>query len=41
LCWRYATTVARRYPELADFAALLERALGDRPIQASRECATA
>lgn len=41
LCWRYAMTVARRYPELADFAALLERALGDRPIQASRECATA
>ena len=29
LVWRYAITVARRYPELADFAALLERALGD------------
>lgn len=32
LVWRYALTVARRYPELADFAALLERALGERDI---------
>ena len=37
LCWRYAIGVARRYPELHDFAALLERALGDRDICANRE----
>ena len=37
LCWRYAIAVARRYPELADFAALLERALGEKDISASRE----
>jgi N-acetylmuramate 1-kinase len=37
LCWRYALTVAQRYPELAEFAALLERALGDRDICANRE----
>jgi N-acetylmuramate 1-kinase len=37
LCWRYAITVAHRYPELAEFAALLERALGSGDICASRE----
>jgi N-acetylmuramate 1-kinase len=37
LCWRYAISVAHRYPELAEFAALLEHALGDRDISTSRE----
>ena len=37
LCWRYAMAVARRYPELHAFAGLLERALGERDICASRE----
>ena len=37
LCWRYAIGVARRYPELHDFAALLERALGDKDIRTNRE----
>lgn len=37
LCWRYAIAVARRYPELHAFAGLLERALGERDICASRE----
>ena len=37
LCWRYAIDVARRYPELHDFATLLERALGERDVSASRE----
>ncbi len=37
LCWRYAIAVAHRYPELHAFAALLERALGEHDICASRE----
>lgn len=37
LCWRYAIDVARRYPELHAFAALLEGALGERDIRANRE----
>jgi N-acetylmuramate 1-kinase len=37
LCWRYAITVAQRYPELVEFAGLLERALDDRDICANRE----
>ncbi len=37
LCFRYALAVARRYPELHAFAALLERALGERDIRANRE----
>lgn len=37
LCWRYTIDVAHRYPELHDFARLLEGALGDRDIRASRE----
>ena len=37
LCWRYAIAIARRYPELHAFAALLERALGERDIRANRE----
>ena len=37
LVWRYTLTIARRYPELADFADLLERALGDRNITEHRE----
>lgn len=41
LCWRYAIGVARRYPELHDFAALLERALGDRDIRSNRELSAA
>ena len=41
LCWRYAIGVARRYPELHDFAALLERALGDKDICANRDLAEA
>ena len=36
LVWRYALDVARRYPELAAFAALLERALGERDITQPR-----
>lgn len=36
LVWRYAIGVARRYPELAAFAALLERALGERDITRPR-----
>ena len=41
LVWRYAIGVARRYPELAAFAALLERALGERDITQSRADASA
>ena len=41
LVWRYALGVARRYPELAAFAALLERALGDRDIARPRADAPA
>jgi aminoglycoside/choline kinase family phosphotransferase len=41
LVWRYAIDVARRYPQLADFAALLERALGPRDIRQPREDARA
>ncbi|MBL0165219.1 MAG: phosphotransferase [Xanthomonadales bacterium] len=37
LCWSYAISVARRYPELHAFAALLESALGERDIRANRE----
>ena len=37
LCWRYTIDVARRYPELHDFAALLEGALGERDIRVNRE----
>ncbi len=37
LCWRYAIDVTRRYPELHAFAALLERALGERDIRVNRE----
>jgi len=37
LCWRYAITVARRYPELQAFAALLEGALGERDMRVPRE----
>jgi aminoglycoside/choline kinase family phosphotransferase len=37
LCWRYAITVARRYPELHAFAALLEGALGERDLRMPRE----
>ncbi|HMM67206.1 MAG TPA: phosphotransferase [Dokdonella sp.] len=36
LVWRYAMAVAHRYPELAGFAALMERALGDTDISADR-----
>ncbi len=32
LTWRYTLDVARRYPELVDFADLLERARGERDI---------
>ncbi len=32
LVWRYVTSVAQRYPELAAFVALLERARGSRDI---------
>lgn len=32
LVWRYVISVARRHPEFTDFAALLERALGERDI---------
>lgn len=32
LVWHYAITVARRYPELSQFVALLERARGDRDL---------
>ena len=41
LTWRYVITVARRYPETAALADLLERALGDRDITAPRDEATA
>jgi aminoglycoside/choline kinase family phosphotransferase len=41
LVWRYAIGVAQRYPQLADFAALLERALGQRDIRQPREDARA
>ena len=41
LVWRYAIGVARRYPELEAFAALLERALGERDITRPREGASA
>jgi len=39
LVWRYVTQVARGYPELAAFVALLERALGERDITQARESA--
>lgn len=41
LTWRYVITVARRYPETAALADLLERALGDRDITQPRDEATA
>jgi len=41
LTWRYVINVARRYPETAALADLLERALGDRDIAAPRDAATA
>ncbi len=41
LTWRYVITVARRYPETAALADLLERALGDRDITVPRDAATA
>jgi hypothetical protein len=41
LVWRYAITVAQRYPELADFTALLERARDERDLTAPRAEATA
>jgi hypothetical protein len=41
LTWRYVITVARRYPETAALANLLERALGDRDITAPRDETTA
>jgi aminoglycoside/choline kinase family phosphotransferase len=41
LTWRYVITVARRYPETAALADLLERALGDRDITSPRDEATA
>ncbi|RYD15227.1 MAG: aminoglycoside phosphotransferase [Lysobacteraceae bacterium] len=41
LVWRYALGVARRYPELADFASLLDRALGERDIMQPRADAPA
>lgn len=37
LVWRYVTSVARRYNDLAPLADLLERALGDRDITQPRE----
>lgn len=39
LVWRHATSVARNYPELADFLALLERALDGRDITQPRHTA--
>ena len=36
LVWRYTLGVARRYPELAQFASLLEHALGERDIAQPR-----
>ena len=41
LVWRYTVTIARRYPELTDFIALLERALGERDITQPRQVETA
>lgn len=41
LVWRYAISVARRYPELTAFTALLERALDGRDIRIPREESTA
>lgn len=41
LVWRYAIGVARRHPELAAFATLLERALDGRDITRPREGAGA
>jgi aminoglycoside/choline kinase family phosphotransferase len=41
LTWRYVVSVARRYPETARLADLLERALGDRDISTPREEAAA
>ena len=32
LVWHYAITIARRYPELGEFVALLERARGDHDL---------
>lgn len=32
LVWRYAITIARRYPQLGEFVALLERARGERNL---------
>ncbi|MEO6689136.1 MAG: phosphotransferase [Dokdonella sp.] len=37
LVWRYVTSVARRYPELAAFVDVLERARGSRDITLARE----
>ncbi|MEO5559458.1 MAG: phosphotransferase [Dokdonella sp.] len=37
LVWRYVISVARRYPELASFVAVLERARGRRDITLARE----
>ena len=37
LVWRYVISVARRYPELAAFVAVLERARGIRDITLARE----
>jgi aminoglycoside/choline kinase family phosphotransferase len=33
LVWHYVTDVCRRYPELADFVALIERAVGGRDLR--------
>ncbi len=41
LTWRHATSVARRYPELVDLVALLERARGDRDLTVARAMAGA
>ena len=41
LVWRYAIGVAQRYPELGAFAALLERARGERDLTLAREEASA
>jgi aminoglycoside/choline kinase family phosphotransferase len=41
LVWRYTLDVAKRYEELADFAALLERARADRDLTHARTQASA
>jgi len=41
LTWRYVIAVARRYPETAALADLLERARGERDITEPRDAATA